>query len=81
MAQAQIDRLGYFKWLEFPLDAEHYVWIGRKRGQPVIGIFKKTRQRRTGLCLTVEQFKLLQDMMESIHLALSLVAPAQLTLS
>ena len=75
MAQAHVNHQGYFKWIEFPLDEEQYVWVGRKKDQPLIGIYKKNSNRRTGIQMTPEQFQRLQEMMESIQIALSLVAP------
>ena len=75
MAQAQVNQQGFFKWVEFPLDAEHHLRICRKKGEPYIGIFKKVGNRRKGVWLTPHQFQMVQDMTESINLALSLVAP------
>ena len=75
MAQAGVNKEGYFRYIEFPTDAEHYVWIGRKKGQPMIGLYKKTKHGRLGLTLTPEQFQHFLDLADAIQLALSLIAP------
>ena len=66
MAQAYVNKQGYFQFINFPLDGDYYLWIGKKKGQPVMGVFKKTRHGRKGLTLTPDQFQELLDIRESI---------------
>ena len=75
MAQAYVEQQGYFQHIEFVIDEDHYVWIGRKKGQPKISIFKKTNHGRKGLTFTPDQFKQLLDLADSVHLAQSLIQP------
>ena len=75
MAQAYVEQKGYYRYLEFPMDEDRYLWIGRKKGQPKIGIFKKTKHGRKGQTFTPEQYQRILEMTDSIHLALSLIEP------
>ena len=75
MAQAYVEQQGYFRHIEFPIDEDHFVWIGQKMGQPVISIFKRTPHGRKGLTFTPQQYQLLLDLSDSIHTALSLIHP------
>ena len=75
MAQAYVEQQGYYLYIEFPIDEDHYLWIGRKKGQPKIGIFKKTKDGRKGPTFTPEQFQQLLDLTDSVQLALSLIEP------
>ena len=73
MAQAQIQQEGYFKAIEFPIDENLHVCIRRKKGQPVIGLYKRTKHGRLGIQLTPEQLDNFKSMLESIPIALSLI--------
>ena len=75
MAQAYVEQKGYYRYIQFPMDEDRYLWIGRKKGQPKIGIFKKHSYGRKGLTFTPEQFQQLLEMTESVQLALSLIEP------
>ena len=76
MAQAYVKQQGYFRHIEFPMDEDRYVWIRKKKGQPMIGIFKKTKDGRKGVTFTPEQFQQIMDLRDSIQLALSLIQPS-----
>ena len=73
MAQAQIEQEGYFKSVELSIDEDFFVWVGRKKGQPAIVLYKRTKHSRLEIQLTPEQYDYLKSMVESIDLALSLI--------
>ena len=75
MAQAYVEQYCLFEYMELAIDEDHYVRVSRKEGQPVLGIYRRTKHGRLGLQLTLEQFQQLLDMTESIQLALSLIGP------
>ena len=73
MAQAQVEQEGFFKSIEFPINENLFVWIEKKKGQPVIGLYKRTKHGRQGIQLTPEQLDSFTYVLESIPLALSLL--------
>ena len=70
MAQAQIDRAGFFKKIDIYLDEEYLI---RVEDGPSIGIFHTTQVGVRGIRLTPERWMKIKELIDSVDFAMSMV--------